>query len=916
MAFDVGAVVGRLELDTSPALKQASLAGQMMNRQLTPSLAKVGYQAGALSGNLARVVTVATQMGPASGVMATGLGRVATMALEAGPAVAALGAAALGVAAAFAAAVAAGREWFSLLNRGIGAIDTMNTRAAMMAANITNAFPDAPFEEALEAARQMIPMIERMDVKFSGSGEQLLKLADSLTQFGAAASVMKLVTDATGRTQQAFIALGETLKSKTGGQGFDIQVMQEIRNLMTDQREAGGALVRHFKAMGANLEVVKRALAEGDIEKLMPFMKGAVAASKEFSETLSAQRATWQTITDRILRSAFLPAYRDVVSLQQQLNRLLFDQKGDLTDIGRTIVNVLQGGWLAVKNLALGVWEVVKGLSPGTKNWADLVLAVEKSFLHILNVIIEIGTKLGMVLTLKNRLNAVVAEAAKTPGGALARLGAYGKGVKELGKDLLTVTDRYKAAEKALAKLGSTAKAAAPKLDWNYRARGLPSEAGKGKKGPEPPTTLERAQAYEERLLRAIGRGEKATAEWYAYAMHAIQKFQHSRVKGEDEYSAKLEQELQRRAEDESHALEERQAAIDAITKQTPEEMFRERAGAMGAVSESIMETYQESWEEIDKESLRRAKEAAEEQKRLDADWLAFRLQAGQIDLRSYIADLNTKLTATAENSRERLDIEQELLSTTEELRRRTLALFDEELQAVRDSIRLEDAWGNERTRQMQAGVAALEVLRAKYGEIPEALKEIEAEIAELTRVLEREAFTWSNLFRNAAQDWHSSFSDYFFDFMRGEIRSLSDLFADVLAAIQRQLADWLASQVVQSFLGFLGNAFGMAGLGGLQPSAAGGGAWAASRAAMPGLASGGIVTRPTLAMIGEAGPEAVVPLDRGGGVPGQPVNVNVTIYAMDSQDVAQALTRDGGKAVAAALGLAGGGNHPISRRR
>src|SRR5207244_9564659 len=31
-------------------------------------------------------------------------------------------------------------------------------------------------------------------------------------------------------------------------------------------------------------------------------------------------------------------------------------------------------------------------------------------------------------------------------------------------------------------------------------------------------------------------------------------------------------------------------------------------------------------------------------------------------------------------------------------------------------------------------------------------------------------------------------------------------------------------------------------------------------------LASGGIVTRPTLAMIGEAGPEAVVPLSRGFG--------------------------------------------------
>jgi len=36
----------------------------------------------------------------------------------------------------------------------------------------------------------------------------------------------------------------------------------------------------------------------------------------------------------------------------------------------------------------------------------------------------------------------------------------------------------------------------------------------------------------------------------------------------------------------------------------------------------------------------------------------------------------------------------------------------------------------------------------------------------------------------------------------------------------------------------------------------------------MHGLASGGIVTRPTRALIGESGPEAVIPLDRmsGGG--------------------------------------------------
>jgi hypothetical protein len=40
-------------------------------------------------------------------------------------------------------------------------------------------------------------------------------------------------------------------------------------------------------------------------------------------------------------------------------------------------------------------------------------------------------------------------------------------------------------------------------------------------------------------------------------------------------------------------------------------------------------------------------------------------------------------------------------------------------------------------------------------------------------------------------------------------------------------------------------------------------------------MASGGVVTRPTLAMVGEAGPEAVIPLDE---TMGQPISVNINI--------------------------------------
>jgi hypothetical protein len=56
----------------------------------------------------------------------------------------------------------------------------------------------------------------------------------------------------------------------------------------------------------------------------------------------------------------------------------------------------------------------------------------------------------------------------------------------------------------------------------------------------------------------------------------------------------------------------------------------------------------------------------------------------------------------------------------------------------------------------------------------------------------------------------------------------------------------------------------------------------------IPGLAEGGIVTKPTLAMIGERGPEAVVPLGRSGGVGG--VTINVSGGVSTSAEIGQAV--------------------------
>jgi hypothetical protein len=81
-----------------------------------------------------------------------------------------------------------------------------------------------------------------------------------------------------------------------------------------------------------------------------------------------------------------------------------------------------------------------------------------------------------------------------------------------------------------------------------------------------------------------------------------------------------------------------------------------------------------------------------------------------------------------------------------------------------------------------------------------------------------------------------------------------------------------LSRMIITARLEFLGLRDALAGGGGAKPS---------STVNIPMMAEGGIVTKPTLAMIGEAGPEAVIPLrpGAGGGVGTTTINIHVDAY-------------------------------------
>lgn len=125
--------------------------------------------------------------------------------------------------------------------------------------------------------------------------------------------------------------------------------------------------------------------------------------------------------------------------------------------------------------------------------------------------------------------------------------------------------------------------------------------------------------------------------------------------------------------------------------------------------------------------------------------------------------------------------------------------------------------------------------------------------------------------------------------FGRNFATSIKALFADIAAGIIASLVKIIITALIaQAALSFFG--------GGAVTNVAAAGAQAARNVgsvlggftgAVPGLAHGGIVTSPTLAMIGERGPEAVIPLGAGGGM-----GSTTIIIELDGEEIAKSTVK------------------------
>ena len=205
----------------------------------------------------------------------------------------------------------------------------------------------------------------------------------------------------------------------------------------------------------------------------------------------------------------------------------------------------------------------------------------------------------------------------------------------------------------------------------------------------------------------------------------------------------------------------------------------------------------------------------------------------------------------------------------------------DEKARLYDDMISAEDKFYTAQREQIEASVEFEKYFRDESIRLKNEMIEADVKMASDIAERNKEKFgplvdfanqigdTFVNVFANMA-DSTKSFSDR----VKDTFKSLAD---SVIAEISRMMMQWMLFGSIQGMGGFskgspVGGLLGLLGV--------------------KAFASGGIVTQPTMAMIGESGPEAVVPLNSksmGGG------DTYIYISAVDTQSFNDAIRRNPG---------------------
>lgn len=249
------------------------------------------------------------------------------------------------------------RQFTALVTKGVGSLDRMNATALRLAGTLKTVRPDISFGEALERARALVGVADRLDAIFSGTGAELVSLVDIASRFGIE---IDLTTE---RAQQQFVAFAELIKMFNVNLPLEIAAFSEIRSLVSGVAVRGAEVARALQLQGVNLkEQVPLWIEQGRlINEIIERFPGLTEQVARQSGLLSTLRSSWQSIVERVLRAAFVPALEDLIRLQAALNGAVFEN-GQLTGRAQVFVESLRDLWAGVSGTVQGIAPILGGV--------------------------------------------------------------------------------------------------------------------------------------------------------------------------------------------------------------------------------------------------------------------------------------------------------------------------------------------------------------------------------------------------------------------------------------------------------------------------------------------------------------------------------------------------------------------------
>ena len=262
------------------------------------------------------------------------------------------------------AAIAVASAAFFVFKKGFTAVESFKLSVASLAATITT-FADGTgkslagiYKEAYTYSEALVYKMEEWNAKTVATGANLSAMVETMAQAG-------VNLDLNNKEQEkGFLAIATALALITQGQNQAIQFRQETRGILLGELRATNLLARLIdKRMGGGLKKnIELWTKQGTlVENMGKLLTGFVIASADLSKTWLAVGTTLETIGTRVLRGMFLPVYEDIIRITMGINESILNQDDATKNITRSLKTGLYKTWISIKNVCKIIWNSIAG---------------------------------------------------------------------------------------------------------------------------------------------------------------------------------------------------------------------------------------------------------------------------------------------------------------------------------------------------------------------------------------------------------------------------------------------------------------------------------------------------------------------------------------------------------------------------